>query len=935
MMSLRKQLVSRGPRLALALCVLPAFAQSPDQIEFFEKHVRPVLARNCQGCHNAKVKSAELDMSSAAGFAAGGQSGPLVAPGDPVASRLLRVVRYDERLKMPPGGKLKDEEIASLEHWVKMGAPWPGAAEAKTTRPAESGKDFTPEEKSYWAFQPVRRGDPPAVRDDHWVRSPVDRFILAALEAKGIRPAPAADKLTLLRRATFDLTGLPPTENEIAEFLADETADAFAKVVDRLLASPRYGERWGRHWLDVARYADSTGNDEDHRYPYAWRYRDYVIDAFNRDLPFDQFVREQVAGDLLPGPGGAPLNRRGIVATGFLALGPKAIAQQDKKKMLYDVYDEQVDVTSRAFMGLTVACARCHDHKFDPIRTKDYYSLISIFASTKSFSNAETHVSKLLYTPLVPENEYRAFRAHQDRVAAKKAEIDDVAETEVERYVGGLAPKLSAYLIAAREVYGKSRAEQEAAAQRGLDAAILAKWVKFLQKPAGEAPYIERWQQVTDATQSQVAAEYQKGFEEGLTEWNTRLRKWRETVRRMQREMNMPPPPKPRFEAETNPFFQAVYFGGGPFAVPEKERETIFSGETKTRLAALRDELKALEAAAPPEPDMACAVQEGEPVEQPVFIRGDYESHGEVVPKAFPAILTRGAEPPAVRGSGRLKFADWLTSEDHPLTARVMANRIWLWHFGEGMVRTPDNFGTTGERPSHPELLDFLAARFIDSGWSVKAMHRLIMLSSAYQMGSTVSPEANSVDPENRLLSRFHRRRLDVEEMRDAMLAIDGSLDLTMGGTLQSGFGTDSENSNDRLSLRPEAVKRRMVYVPLRRANLPPLLNLFDFGDATTMAGKRALTNVAPQALFSMNSEFVLERSRNLAGQLIAERQTPAERLEAAYLRTLNRRPAAEEKDQLLTYLNRFGERFGKSETEAWQSVCRILLASNEFLYVD
>src|SRR5581483_9948224 len=350
----------------LLLALAPALeaanpALSPEHIEFFEKRVRPLLAARCQGCHNAKQNTAGLDLTSAAG------ARKFVVPGDVSNSRLLQVVGYQERIKMPPTGRLKDEEIATLREWVRVGAPWPAAETSAGIPSNEVGRDFSRAQKEFWSFRPLRQSAPPAVKDEGWVRSPVDRFILARLEAHGLHPAPAAGKLTLIRRATLDLTGLLPTEEEVKAFLADNSAQAFERVVERLLASPRYGEQWGRHWLDIARYADSTGADEDHRYPYAWRYRDYVIDAFNRDLPYDRFIREQIAGDLMPAPDNGAVNTAGIIATGFLALGPKLIAEQDKIKMFYDIVDEQIDVTGKAFLGLTLACARCHDHKFDPI----------------------------------------------------------------------------------------------------------------------------------------------------------------------------------------------------------------------------------------------------------------------------------------------------------------------------------------------------------------------------------------------------------------------------------------------------------------------------------------------------------------------------------------------------------------------------------------
>jgi hypothetical protein len=922
----------------LWMSAAPIWAQTQNPTEFFEKKIRPVLVNNCQACHNPKLKTAGLDLTSAEGFAHGGQSGPIVVEGNPEASRLIKVVGYGETLKMPPAAKLKEDEIADLSAWVKMGAVWPGVA--AVTAPAQpssrQSREFTAAEKSFWAFQPVKDPALPSVRDQSWVQTPVDRFVLAKLEEKGLKPAAPADKITLLRRATFDLTGLPPTEKETRAFLADPSKDAFRKVVERLLASPRYGERWGRHWLDVARYADSTGNDEDHRYPYAWRYRDYVIDAFNRDLPYNQFVREQLAGDLLPSPDGRPVNARGIVATGLLALGPKALAQKDKIKMMYDIYDEQVDVVSKAFLGITVACARCHDHKFDPILTKDYYSMIAIFANTRDFG-AVDGVSKMLFRPLAPQAEYERYKAYERKVGQAELAVQDLTDRERDSYTKQLSPKLADYMIAAQRVYQGGAKLADVAIEKSLKEDVLRKWVEYLKPTPESRPHLNEWRSAPADKLSEVARIYQTRFEERAAKWERTMSAYRARSRKMLTERNMPPPERPEFEAATDPFFFDVYFGSGPLAIPQAQEDQVFPAEARRELITLRKELAELKSAAPPEPAMACAVEEGDPVNQKVFIRGDYNSPGEDAPKGFPKILTVSATQPEVEsGSGRGRLADWLARPDHPLTARVMVNRIWQWHFGEGIVRTPDNFGKMGERPTHPELLDYLATRFVESGWSIKAMQRTIMLSSAYRMASQTGDAVVEADPENRLFSRFNRQRLDVEEIHDGMLAIDGTIDLTMGGTLQKGFGTDKENSADRLSLNPEKLRRRTVYLPLRRANLPTLLNLFDFGDATTVTGKRALTNVAPQALFMMNSDFVNERALNLAQSLSKREAEPARRMESAYWSILDRQPSAGEVDAGLTYIDNFRKKFQRvSELDAWQSFCRILLASDDFIYVD
>ncbi|MGH9843682.1 MAG: PSD1 and planctomycete cytochrome C domain-containing protein, partial [Blastocatellia bacterium] len=944
--------------LTLALLILAAWHSLPasarlsppanDGHEFFEKKVRPLFAASCAKCHNPKARIAGLDLTTAEGFTRGGESGALVDKEKPEESRLLKVVSYDGAMKMPPTGKLKDDEVAVLTAWVKMGAPWPGAekpAAAANWPKNSSVREFTEAEKAFWSYQPVRSVTPPAVKNASWAQSPIDRFILQKLEEKGLAPAPAADKLTLLRRATFDLTGLPPSENEIREFLADNSPDAFKKVVDRLLASPRYGERWGRHWLDVARYADSTGNDEDHRYPHAWKYRDYVIESFNKDLPYDQFVGEQIAGDLLPPKDGEPVNRRGIIATGFLALGPKAIAQQDKKKMLYDVYDEQVEVTSKAFLGLTLACARCHNHKFDPLLTRDYYAMTGIFASTRSFTNPDSHVSVVLEKPLVGKEEFEKYtaakKAHQEKEKCARLQMEEIVDSVKDQMVKRLAPRMAEYMLTAHKVYQNGPMLMDAqavATMAGLEPEVVKKWVEEL-KPKDLTPqHLLEWRNASPEKLPEVAKGYQDRFLARLAEWEKEIAEWRGQYQKAVAAQSASLPDRPKFEAGEDRFFDAVYMDkSGPFSVSEKDKEK-FSAEQQQQIATLQKQLEVLKKSAPAEPDMACAIEEGEQVAQPVFIRGDYNNHGEDAPKSFPAILSRYDTKPAFSGSGRLQLAEWLTQPEHPLTARVMANRIWQWHFGEGIVRTPDNFGIMGERPTHPELLDYLAKQFVAGGWSVKAMHRQIMLSSAYQMASINPKLAPDADPDNRLLMRFNRRRLSAEEMRDAMLRIDGTIDLTVGGSLQTGRGTDGENNQGRLSVNPEKQKRRTVYLPLRRANLPTLLNLFDFGDATTMSGKRQLTNVATQALFWLNSQFLTDRSVELAKSLLAKEGTDdAARVEAAYLRILNRRAEKEEIEPSLKYIAGFRQRVSgeSAEQKAWQSFCRVLLASNDFLYLD
>jgi hypothetical protein len=766
-------------------------------------------------------------------------------------------------------------------------------------------KVYSQGQHNFWSFKAIK--DPATTAP-----SPIDALIQEKLVEKGLNPAKPASRVALIRRATFDLTGLPPTEPEIEAFLADNSSDAFSKVVDRLLASPRYGEKWGRHWLDVARYADSTGADEDHRYPYAWRYRDYVIGAFNRDLPYNQFVTEQIAGDLLPSPDGSEVNVEGIVATGFLSIGPRLIAEQDKPKMLYDFIDEQIDTTTRGILGLTVACARCHDHKFDPIATADYYSLAAIFANTKAFSKIGTGgVSDIYYAPLAPADVVLKWMEHQAKLVNRRRQINAVLEGEAERRTAPLRSEIAEYMMATRH--------SEKAA--GLDPVVLARWTKFLTPDKDPNPLLDRWHNATAANDQEVALAYQHDFDEQFTEYTRRTANWNQLLSAASDGTALPARP-PLKEADVM-FLRAVMLDKetGPLALPDREMAKLYSDDTKLRLAYMRAKLDDMTKAGPQEPPMACAVTEGKPVAQYVLLRGNPASHGEAVTRRFPTILAGDDQPELPPGSGRLELAKWMASDKNPLTARVFVNRVWQWHFGEGLVRTPSNWGLLGEKPSHPELLDYLAARFIEDGWSVKKLHRRIMLSAAYQMSSDISVEAAEQDPGNRLLSHFSRRRLDVEEVRDSMLALDGSLDLTMGGTLQRGTGTDGENSAGRLSIDPATSKRRTVYLPLRRSNLPSLLNLFDFGDATTTCEGRALTNTAPQALFMMNSAFVNDRSAALAKELTG-------RVDLMYQRILGRLPSASERDEALGYIGKTGER-------GWQSLARILLSSNEFIYVD
>jgi hypothetical protein len=529
-----------------------------------------------------------------------------------------------------------------------------------------------------------------------------------------------------------------------------------------------------------------------------------------------------------------------------------------------------------------------------------------------------------------------AKRTHQEKERRVRLAIEEILDDVKERAVKETSPRLADYFVAARRIYQDGEQPAGVALQANLNEESLKRWSDFLKPGVDVRGYLNEWNGAAPGKLAEVARGYQERFQKRFAQWEEKIRKWRAEYGKALAEKKALPN-KPSFEAGDDRFFNDVYFGGGPFAAGYKDRKH-FSDENWSRLTALRKEQGELKKSAPVEPEMACAIEEGEPVEQKVFIRGDYNNFGEAAPKGFPAILARYDTRPSFVGSGRLQFAEWLTQPGHPLTARVMVNRIWQWHFGEGLVRTPDNFGKMGERPTHPELLDYLAMEFVKNGWSIKAMSRMIMLSNAYRM-SAVNPNiAEESDPDNRLLTRFNRRRLSIEEMRDGLLAIDGTLDLAMGGTMQTGRGTDGENNQGRLSLNPEKLKRRTVYLPLRRANLPTLLNLFDFGDATTTTGKRQLTNVATQALFWLNSEFLYERARNVAKSLLDRKEmSDAARIESAYVIILNRRPDKDEIDQGLNYIAGFKQKFAgeNADQKAWRSLLRALMSSNDFIYVD
>jgi len=734
----------------------------------FETHVRPVLAENCFTCHGSNKQKGGLRLDTAAGFARGGDTGePLVNAKNPTKSLILRAIRHEDLvLKMPPKGKMSDKQIADLTQWVKDGAVYP-AATAIVEDPTK-----------HWSLRPMVDPKAPA-------HAGIDHFIRQKLATKNLTLAPQADLRTLLRRVTFDLTGLPPTPAEMDSFLNSAIRSphsALEEAIDRLLSSPAYGERWGRHWLDVVRYADSNGLDENIAHGNAWRYRDYVIKAFNDDKPYDQFLKEQIAGDLLPFKTEAEKHEH-LIATGFFALGPKVLAEVDKKKMELDIVDEQIDTLGRAVLGLTFGCARCHDHKFDPVSLEDYYAMAGIFLSTKTMESFKT-IARWHEHPIGNPAEVKA-----------KAEYD--AKTK-----GILARATS--LTAAPDAFAKATGQ------------------------------------------------------------------------------------------------------------------------------ILKDEAAAREKKSPDAPS-AMGVMEGPVVDAPLLKRGNHLSPGAPVLRRFPKVLA-GENSLPKDTSGRLELANWIAKPDHPLTARVIVNRVWRWHFGTGLVASTDNFGLLGDKPSHPELLDWLALRFIEDGWSIKKLHKRILLSETYRQAG-VNP--NAPEPDNSSLARFPTRRLEAEEIRDSLLAVSGRLDRTPGGIAITHvknreflFDHTSKDGTKYDSLR------RSVYLPIIRNHLYEVFRLFDAPDPAVVTGSRATTTVATQTLFWLNSELVLSSADALAGRLLADSTLDDAGRVKLLIEHCYARPASDsEVSRYVTALKGFDDEL-HNRRKAWAAVAQVILASNEFITI-
>lgn len=787
----------------LAVCVLScvafagigAKADDDRGVDYFEKHVRPLLVERCLKCHSEGSESigGNLLLDSRQGWMQGGDLGPAIKPGEPQDSLLFQAVSgASDELEMPPDGKLSKHEIGILKRWIELGSPDPRnkLVKKKEGINVEDGKKF-------WAFQspheriiqvPPSSGDLVALNE-------LDRFVHRQQIEKGIRPVAPASKRVLIRRVTLDLTGLLPEPNEVEQFLQDDSPNAYEKLVDRLLASPRYGEKWGRHWLDVARYADSNGLDENIAHGNAWRFRDYVIRSFNLDKPFSQFVREQVAGDLIETASSEVSSERfdSIIATGFLSLGPKVLAEVDETKMEMDIVDEQVDTVGRAFMGMTFGCARCHDHKFDPVRTEDYYALAGIFKSTRTMEHFKK-IARWNEVPLATPSELKSREEKEKRVALEKQKLDERKK------------KLSELKI----------------------------------------------------------------------------------------------------ENEQN--------------------------ELKKEIAQQEQVVKQLEQQLLPLPTAMGVSDYSQPVNVSVHIRGSHLTLGKEVARGVPQVLGEPDSIPA-EASGRKELANWMTDGKHPLVARVIVNRVWRWHFGRGIVGSTDNFGILGNRPSHPELLDWLAQRFVSDGWSIKSLHRLILTSATYQLSTENDPANEQKDRDNVYFWRAELRRMEAESLRDSLLQVAGMVNYRMGGSQLHVKNRAFLFDHTSKDLTRYDALTRSVYLPVIRNNLYDAFQLFDYSDASVAKSNRSSTTVAPQALFMMNSPLVIQAAKGFAERLLKGESDKRARLKQAYLIAFGRQPELREIERDLQFISRLLDT-GISQEDALQQLCHAMLMSNEFVFL-
>ncbi|SIO66021.1 Planctomycete cytochrome C [Singulisphaera sp. GP187] len=949
--------------------------KDPTALEFFEKQVRPLFVARCQSCHGAEKQKGHLRLDSRDAILAGGDTGAAIVPGKPVESLLIEAINYGDLYKMPPKSKLPDAEIATLTRWVELGAPWPQQVTAGRSAATTSVFDLK-KRAEHWSFQPLRASSPPAPHQSGWMRSPIDGYILSALEGRGLTPAPEADKQTLIRRLSFDLTGLPPTPAEVEAFLADPSPRAYETVVDRLLASPAYGERWGRHWLDLVRYAETAGHEFDYDAPDAFRYRDYVVRALNADLPYDQFVVEHVAGDLVNPPRRHPTAgfNESILGTGFYFLGEGTHSPVDLREEEASRVDNQIDVLSKTFLGLTVACARCHDHKFDAISTKDYYALSGYLQSSRH---------------------QHAFIDPPGPVQAKVAELETLKRS-VRQAVGTLssaAPRASGD--------GSSLLFEDF---NGSDyQGWFVSGTAFGSRPSQGEELLLTWKGGTPFASSVAPGQAHSGLVSDRLEGVLRSRTFVLEKRYIHclasgrhgrlnvvidgfEKIRSPIYGGLTLEVGSEPLrwftLDTEMWAGHTAYIELSDGGTVDYTQAKSRYVdgsgfLAVDEIRFSDQAAPPAlsaspavapvdlsriddsglqrdlaryrqveatipaPTLALAIADGTGEDDRVHIRGSTKTPGEIVPRRFLEAIAGSEQPAPAVGSGRLALARRIVDPTNPLVARVMVNRIWKHHFGQGIVPTPDDFGVMGRTPTHPELLDDLAARFMASGWSIKAMHRLIVLSSTYRMSSQPVEQAESLDPDNQLLHRMNVRRLEAEVIRDTLLAVSGRLDPTLFGPSVPPYLTSFMEGRGRPATSGplDGDGRRSLYINVRRNFLSPMFLAFDAPSPFSTMGRRNVSNVPAQALTMLNDPFVIGQATLWSERLLARQRAGATRqeiLRQMYLTAFGRPPTERETVEGLAFLDAQAGSYGTAnDPRAWADLCHVLVNVKEFIYVN
>ncbi len=931
-------------------------AKEDDGIAFFESRIRPSLVEHCFECHSASAGEINggLLLDSREAISNGGDSGPVIDLKDAGKSLLIQALRHQD-LKMPPKSKLPDAVIADFEKWIAMGAPDPRNESA--TKPKNEAIDWL-QAKQFWSFRRRESIVIPTVHSD-WSRTPIDLFVDDKRSRAGLEPNTESSRTTWLRRVFIDLNGVPPSPDEVDAFVQSLQSDAYEQVVDRLLASPRYGERWGRYWLDLARYADSNGADENHGYPVAWRYRDYVIESLNSDIRYDDFVIEQLAGDLLPAASEAEQGRL-ITATGFLVIGPKMLAEQDKPKLVADMVDEQLDTIGKVFLGLTLGCARCHDHKFDPILAKDYYALAGILHSTKSMEHLN-FVSQWNERDLPDEMLSKTIRVHQERFDKIKAELDKKKRVYSDR---AFEKQLTSFLAAMSRSLPTDSSQGEPLIQEA------EKWQQLLQRdpvaPSREVDFLRVWRRLASleielfAEESATVWQELTSDEKKGSSWDDKLSKHAyphskqelmDTYALVLREIWAEVRDAPRNDkgkitsSETAKLFMQ-FFDGELFVYHPKIEETLADDEKKG-FVELQAATETLEKEIPSLP-RAMAVTEGPIRFVAVNVRGNHlQTTGEPLVPSIPTVFRGESSNVELvgreKGSGRLELAKWIADKDHPLTARVMVNRIWQGHFVEGLITSASNFGVRGQSPSHPELLDWLANEFVRNDWSIKRLHRQIVLSSAYRMSSHSDQDSELIDPDNRMLWRQNRRRMEIEVLRDTLLSTGDVLNSSLGGAPRNATTAMIKNLSGAENI---GCNRRTVYLDINRAAMSDFLMTFDYVEPGVSVERRPATIVPHQSLYMMNNPLPLEIGKQLATRLHMEQSNDFARLEMATRTVFGRAPKTREIESIREFLlnvsadsvqscSKPSLASMNSNLEDWVRVCRSLLLASEFLYVE